>query len=129
MKTFLLMKFRKKLFCFDLDGVICKNTNYKNSDLINYNKSKSIPSAIRAINKLYDDGHTIVIYTARGMTRYRGNVPLIKKKLYKLTINSLKSWKLKYHKLIFGKIYYDFIIDDKSIGYNQNWIKTIFKKI
>ena len=123
------MSLNKKLFCFDLDEVICKNVKYKNSKLINYNKSKPINSAIRTINKLYDDGHTIVIYTARGMTRYKGNVSIIKKKLNTITANSLKSWKLKYHKLIFGKIYYDFIIDDKSIDYSKNWIKTILTKI
>jgi len=123
------MNSKNKLFCFDLDGVICKNTKYKNSNLINYNKSKSITSAIRTINRLYDDGHIIVIYTARGMTRYKGNVSLIKKKLSKITINSLKSWKLKYHKLVFGKIYYDLIIDDKSINYKSDWTKNIFKKI
>lgn len=123
------MNLKKKLFCFDLDGVICSNIKYKNSNLINYNKSKPIRSAVMAINKLYDDGHTIVIYTARGMTRYNGNISFIKKKLYKITTNSLKSWKLKYNKLVFGKIYYDFIIDDKSINYSPNWTKTILKKV
>tara|TARA_B110000211_G_C13959782_1_gene500022 strand:- start:255 stop:626 length:372 start_codon:yes stop_codon:yes gene_type:complete len=123
------MSLKKKLFCFDLDGVICKNTKYRNSNLINYNKSKPIPTAVKAINKLYDDGHTIVIYTARGMTRYNGNISLVKKKLFKITANSLKSWKLNYHKLILGKIYYDFIIDDKSINYSPNWAKVILKKI
>ncbi len=98
------LKLRKKLFCFDLDGVICENINYKNSNLINYNKSKPIRSAVRAINKLYDDGHRIVIYTARGMTRYNGNISLVKKKLGNITTNSLKSWKLKYQKLVFGNI-------------------------
>ena len=122
------MNSKKKLFCFDLDGVICKNVKYKNSNLINYNKSKPIHSAIRAINKLYDNGHTIVIYTARGMTRYKGNVSTIKKKLNRITTNSLKFWKLKYHKLIFGKIFYDYIIDDKSVDYSKNWIKNISKK-
>ena len=120
---------KKKLFCFDLDGVICKNNKYKNSNLINYNKSKPIRTAVKVINELYDSGHKIVIYTARGMTRYNGNISLVKKKLSKLTINSLKSWNLRYHKLVFGKIYYDFIIDDKAIDYKQSWKKTIFKKI
>ena len=120
---------KKKLFCFDLDGVICKNKKYKNSNLINYNKSEPIRDAVKTINILYDSGHTIVIYTARGMTRYNGNVSFVKKKLSKLTINSLKLWNLRYHKLVFGKIYYDFIIDDKAIDYKQNWKKTIFKKI
>ncbi len=122
------MNTKKKILCFDLDGVICSNTKYKSANLINYKKSKSIPSAIKAINKLYDNGHTIVIYTARGMTRYNGNLSLIKKKLSKITVNSLKSWKLKYHKLVFGKIYYDLIIDDKAINYKSDWIKNIFKK-
>ena len=62
------------------------------------------------------------------MTRYNGNLSLIKKKLSKITVNSLKSWKLKYHKLVFGKIYYDLIIDDKAINYKSDWIKNIFKK-
>lgn len=121
------MKFIKKTFCFDLDGVICKNVKYKKSNLINYKKSEPILSAIKAINKLYDNGHTIVIYTARGMTRYKGNLSLVKKKLLKLTKNSLKSWQLNYHKLVFGKISYDYIIDDKSIDFSKNWIKTITK--
>ena len=123
------MSIKKKILCFDLDGVICSKTKYKNSDLINYKKSKSIPRAVKTINKLYDKGHTIIIYTARGMTRYNGNLPLIRKKLHKPTIKSLKSWKLKYHKLIFGKIYYDLIIDDKSIFYSSNWNKNLIKKI
>ena len=122
------MSTKKKILCFDLDGVICSNTKYKKSDLLDYKKSKSIPIAVKTINKLYDDGHTIIIYTARGMTRYKGNVSLIKKKLSELTINSLKSWNLKYHKLVFGKIYYDLIIDDKSINYKSDWTKNIFKK-
>jgi len=120
--------FKKKLICFDLDEVICNNTKYKNSNLINYNKSKPIRGAVKAINKLYDRGHTIIIYTARGMTRYKGNVSLVKKKLSKLTINSLKTWNLKYHKLVFGKIAYDVIIDDKSINYKNNWKRIILKK-
>ena len=77
------MNTKKKILCFDLDGVICSNTKYKSTNLINYKKSKSIPSAIKAINKLYDNGHTIVIYTARGMTRYNGNLSLIKKNYLK----------------------------------------------
>ena len=30
---------------------------------------------------------------------------------------------------ILFEIYYDFIIDDKSIDYSKNWIKNILKKI
>ena len=54
------------------------------------------------------------------MTRYNGKISFVKNKLNKITTISLKSWKLKHHKLIFGKIPYDFIIDDKSINYSLN---------
>jgi hypothetical protein len=120
---------KKKLLYFDLDGAIYKNNKYKNSNLINHNKSKPILNAAKVINEFYNSVHKIVIYTASGMTRYDGNISLVKKKLSKLIINSLKSWNLRYYKLVFGKIYYDFIIDDKAIDYKQSWMITKFKKI
>ena len=41
----------------------------------------------------------------------------------------LKKWKVKYHELIFGKISYDLIVDDKALGFKKNWINLIKKKI
>ena len=46
---------RKKIFCFDIDNVICK-TNKSN-----YKKSKPIPEVINLINKLYMKKHKIKI--------------------------------------------------------------------
>ena len=117
---------KKKIICFDLDEVICKNQKNKNN-LIIYETSKPIIKSVKIINELYNDGYQIDIFTARGMTRYKGNTNLIKKNLKKLTIRQLKKWKLKYHNLYFGKPYYDFFIDDKSYGFDIDWQQKIKK--
>ena len=109
---------KKKTICFDLDNIICTTTK-------NYYK-KSIPkkNVIRLINKLYNEGHTILIFTARGMTTYKGNVSLILKKYKKLTKNQLKLWNVKYDKIIFGKPSYDIYVDDKNYNFNKKWYKN-----
>tara|TARA_Y100000590_G_scaffold449928_1_gene588854 strand:+ start:1431 stop:1790 length:360 start_codon:yes stop_codon:yes gene_type:complete len=109
----------KKKYCFDLDGVLCKTKkNY-------YKKSIPIKKAIKKVNNLYDKGNYIIIYTSRFMGRSNENKALAKKKGYSLTLRQLKNWKVKYNKLLMGKPSYDFIIDDKSIGFNNQWYKKI----
>jgi len=54
-----------KTYIFDIDGVIC---NLKNDDHYFYYLKNLIPNmeVIDAINKLYDDGNTIIFMTGRG---------------------------------------------------------------
>ena len=114
---------KKKIIFFDLDNVICftdKNKNYK--------KSKPFQKAIKTVNELYKRGHTIKIYTARGMGKFKGNKLLVKKNYLKLTKNQLSKWGVKYHKLILCKPSYDIFIDDKCFGYNLNWRRYVLKK-
>jgi len=110
---------KKKIFCFDIDGVIC-STQGKN-----YSKARPKTKVINKINKLYDKGHFIKIFTARYMGRNNDNVKLAKKQGYKKTFKQLLSWKLKFHKLIYGKPSFDIYVDDKSIDFKKNWIKKI----
>ena len=49
------------IYCIDVDGTICTLT--ENHE---YYKAKPIPEMVEKINKLYDEGHTIKIATARG---------------------------------------------------------------
>lgn len=92
-------------YCFDLDGTLCSKTDGK------YNEAEPFVDRIAIVNKLYDEGHKIIIETARGSST--------KKNWYSVTENQLKTWGVKYHILRTGqKIEADIYIDDKSINSN-----------
>lgn len=110
---------KKKIFCFDIDGVICATKGK------NYSKAEPKKEVIKKINELYYKGHHIKILTARYMGRNNDNIKLAKKQGYKKTLSQLRSWKLKFHKLIFGKPSFDIYVDDKSIDFKENWVKKI----
>jgi hypothetical protein len=113
---------KKKVFCFDLDNVICSTKkNY-------YYKSIPINKSINIINQLYENGFVIKIFTARFMGRSNEDAEVAKKKGYKLTERQLKKWGVKYHNLIFGKPSFDIIIEDKSIFFKKNWQFFVKKK-
>ena len=120
------VKMKKKIFCFDIDGVICNNHKKKN---INYKKSFPNFETIHLINKIYDRGHKVIIFTSRYMGRNKENKKLAIKQGFKSTKKQLKTWGLKYNKLIFGKPSYDYIIDDRSIDFKKNWHNRLIKKI
>lgn len=93
----------------DIDETIATfPQNKKSSDncILNYGNVEPIFENIEKINKLYDLGHTIVYYTARG------SVSGIN--WFQTTQIQLKGWGCKYHELRMGKPPYDLIIDDKS---------------
>jgi len=117
------MKKIKKTICFDIDNVICRTINS------NYKKSTPIKKNIAFINNLYDEGHQIKIFTARYMGRNNDNIISAKKSAKRLTINQLSKWKVKFHKLYFGKPSSDFYIDDKNLNYRSNWTKHLKKII
>ena len=116
---------KRKIFCFDLDGTICITKGKR------YSRSKPIKEAIILINKLYSEGHVIKIFTSRYMGRNNDNINKAYKQGYKFTHKQLKSWGLKFHKLHMGKPSFDFLVDDKSIGFKKNWhsyLRKILKK-
>ena len=99
-----------KIYAFDIDGTICTNT-YGNYELAQPYKNR-----IESINRLYYEGHTIKMFTARGSTT--------KKDWYEFTTNQITSWGLKFHELITGKPEADLFIDDKAINHNDwDWEK------
>ena len=114
---------KKKIFCFDIDNVICRTKGK------NYTKAKPLNSSIKLINQLYDSNHTIKLFTARYMGRNNDNVIKAKKQGYTKTFKQLKKWGVKFHILKMGKPSFDLYIDDKAYGYNLGWRKTIKKYI
>lgn len=110
-----------KTICFDLDNTLCvTKKNY-------YSSSKPKKNAIKIVNRLFDNGYIIKIYTARYMGRSDDKLK-DKKKIYKKITSQLKKFKIKYHKLFISKPSASIYIDDKAYGYNNLWIKD-FKKL
>ena len=87
----------------DIDNTICKTP-----ETGEYEKAKPLYDRIAKINDLYDNGATIVYWTARG-TRTG-------KDWRELTEKQLAKWLVKYHELKFEKPVYDLLIDDRNIN-------------
>jgi len=87
----------------DIDETIC---DYKNIER-KYENAQPIYENIVKINNLYNEGHTIIYWTARGS--------VTKIDWYEVTKNQLETWGCKYHNLSVGeKPSYDLLICDKT---------------
>ena len=87
------------IYCFDVDGTICTQEE-------DYSNAQPFLDRIKQINFLYDEGHKITFYTARG---YLTGIDWSE-----TTKNQFEEWGVKYHSLVFGKPNADVYIDDKS---------------
>ena len=86
----------------DIDETICF---YKGER--NYADAIPITKNIAKINKLYEEGHQITYYTARGSVS--------KIDYYELTKHQLIDWGCKFHYLsVAEKPHYDLLICDKT---------------
>tara|TARA_X000001036_G_C19937663_1_gene504437 strand:- start:141 stop:497 length:357 start_codon:yes stop_codon:yes gene_type:complete len=113
-----------KTICFDVDNVICRTNKTRD-----YSKSVPIRKNIQVINKAFDNGFNIILYTARYMGRCNGKLTKVKKKIKPLTLKQLRKWDVKYHKIYFGKPSFDLFIDDKSLFFKKNWPRLLEKKL
>jgi len=97
----------------DLDGTICSEEKTYSRSL-----AKPLDGAIENINKLYDAGNIIIIYSARTWMEFE------------MTTNWLKNHEIKYHQLVLGKPIGDVWIDDRAINFNgwKNVITNLLKK-
>lgn len=86
----------------DIDETICITPADRD-----YAKARPIMKNIAKINKLYDDGHTITYWTARGTGSGID--------WSEITTAQFKEWGVKFHDLKFGKPLYDLLIDDKAM--------------
>ena len=90
------------LIYVDIDETICESPEDRD-----YTKAQPIKERIEKINKLFDEGNTIVYWTARGtMTGIDW---------YQVTQKQFDIWGVKYHDLKLGKPAYDLFFDDKNI--------------
>lgn len=97
-------------YVFDLDGTLC--TTVSGGD---YRAASPFRDRIAIVNKLYEEGNTIKISTARGMGRSGDSVGFADENFYELTEEQLEKWGVKYHNLMMGKPSADYYIDDKAV--------------
>lgn len=88
----------------DMDGTIC-------TEMRQFSRCLAEPKseAVDVINKLYDAGNTIIIYSARTWVEYE------------MTVDWLQRYGVKYHQLFMGKPIGDVWIDDRAITAKDNW--------
>lgn len=88
-------------YVFDLDGVLCSNEE-------DVYKAEPYFNRITKVNRLYEQGHKIMIDSARGTITGKDH--------QEKTEEQLKEWGVKYHYLRTGvKFYGDYYVDDKAI--------------
>ena len=100
------------IYVVDIDGTICEKDEFSDSD---YEGSRPMVDRVKIVNRLYDDGHTIIFQTARGMGRFKNDAEKAKEMFYEFTANQLKEWGVKYHQLFLGKPAGSIYIDDKGM--------------
>jgi len=91
------------IYYVDIDETICSYPEERA-----YEKAIPIVENINIINALYEEGNTVVYWTARGSTTgidWR-----------QTTEQQLITWGAKHHELRLGKPHYDLFICDKAIS-------------
>lgn len=97
------------IYIVDIDNTIFHTIG---NDYVN---SKPIKYRIEKLNKLYDEGHTIIYWTARGSSSGID--------WHEFTINQLNLAGVKYTEIRSNKPSYDVWIDDKAIAANNYFIR------
>jgi len=104
-------------YFFDLDETLCLTPASRD-----YAKAVPITKMITRVNELYDEGHDITIYTARGGTSGID--------YHALNILQLSKWNVRYHHLIDkGKPPYDILVDDKAVNTNEWRVQQSIKLV
>lgn len=87
-----------KTYAVDIDGTLC----VEQKEYWKYAEAIPIKPYIKRINKLYDEGNTVVLYTSR----YPEDEEVTK--------TWLKENGVKYHRIIFGKFRADIYVDSNA---------------
>lgn len=117
-------------YCFDIDNTLVTYS----SDVKTKVGIEPIPAMVSLLKKLYEEGNTIILQTARGMQSNGSNIGLANKKTFEV-FQILDKYAIPYHEIYFGKPWADIYIDDKAwnqytnasfqtIVFNQNLERT-----
>nr|WP_239565273.1 capsular biosynthesis protein [Brevibacillus fulvus] len=105
-----------------MDGTICRLKQGGES----YGEVLPIPGAAEALRQLKQEGHEIIIYTARSMRTEGGNAGKVIANVGKTTLEWLAQHQIEYDEIVFGKPYGQVYIDDLAISFT-NWQEVLRK--
>lgn len=105
-----------KTLIVDCDGVIADKTGVNGE----YSKATPLQYGIDQVNKLYEMGYDIVLYTARYGDRANGNIHLQYERGYKEWLEWLEKYGVKYTHAYMGKPAGILYIDDKAARVRGN---------
>lgn len=110
--------------CFDIDGVLCTQVAG------DYESAQPNVEMIALLNRLYEQGDHILLHTSRFMGRAKGNAREAERLGRKFTEKQLAGWGVRYHELFLGKPRYDYVIDDRSVFFQEDCsvIETLLEK-
>jgi len=100
--------------CFDIDGVLCEQVEG------NYKDAQPRQAMIDLLNRLYSKGYRIILHTSRFMGRAKNDPAEAERIGREFTEEQLAGWGVRYHELWMGKPRYDYVIDDRSVFYNED---------
>jgi len=108
------------IFCFDIDNTICEN---KTGDMT-YADVKPFPEALATLQWLREEGHTIILHTARHMKTGGGNQGKVLKLQGKVLFDWLEKWEIPYDEIWWSKPHADLIVDD-AVHKHTDWATSI----
>ena len=91
---------------FDIDGVIAAF-----DPSLKYDRANPVRDVIAVVNRLYDYGNQIILFTARGSETGID--------WSETTKTQMRDWGVKYHQLKFGKPAATFYVDDKNLSLSE----------
>lgn len=111
MNTKQLTEEKLKWVACDLDKTIAHNTGYPEFNLL-----EPIIGTKEYLDKLVANGYKIIIHTSRAWNEY----DIIEK--------WLDDWKIPHRRIVCGKLFAKYYIDDRNIDFNGDW-EEVYKKI
>lgn len=93
----------------DIDGTVCEELAPFDRPL-----AKPLKGAVKAVNRLVKDGHTVVFWTGRGWDQYR------------VTEKWLDQHGFRYAQLLMGKPIANLIIDDRACRF-EGWDRSYLR--
>ena len=110
-----IFSYMVKVFSIDIDGVIGVDKEVNDWDFSNMENHKVNLSVVEKVNRLFSDGHVIILHTGRDECNRE------------FTEKWLRINGVKFHKLVMDKPKCDYYVDDRAIAGKDETLKCFLE--